>query len=266
MKKNVIFWIGVKSTAERMVSRHGTFEYFQYSRNTWEEWCEKNDVVFFPYEKSTHDDIDKHAVTWQRWFDVFDQLQAANIDYDQIALVDGSSMIRLDTPNFFEDSEGHTLSAWRSLENLRWVHEGVTGYKPLFDNFEFDLKKYVSCGFQIFNEDHRPFLDTLKEYYFSNYDEIMKYQHGSVKRGTDQPVYNYMLQMENVKVNTDMMPSLFLNHLQRFDWLGHNWQTGDKTPHFLKHAYIFFFSGFPARTVRTQLMQQTWEFMKGQQT
>jgi hypothetical protein len=261
-KKNVVFWIGVKATDPLLNEKHGGFKYLDISRLSWEWWCKKHDVVFFPYEESAHGDGKDHKITWSRWFEVFDLLEGANIDYDQIALVDGSSIIKWDTPDFFEMSKGHTLSAWKSHENLRWVHEGVTGYKPLFNDFEFDFKKYISCGFQIFNEGHKEFLTTLKEYYFDNYDEVMKYQHELVKRGTDQPVYNYLLQIHNKEVNMDLMPSLFLNHLYRFDWMSHNWQTGDKTPFFLKHGYIYFFSGMTNRGQREQLMGDVWNAIK----
>ena len=41
------------------------------------------------------------------------------------------------TPNFF-DLCGDGLTAWRSLENLRWVKEGVDGYNKFFNGFNFD--------------------------------------------------------------------------------------------------------------------------------
>ena len=78
---------------------------------SWEWWCKKHDVVFFPYEKSAYGDGKEHKITWSRWFEVFPLLEEAGINYDQIALIDGSSIIKWDTPNFFEMSEGHTLPA-----------------------------------------------------------------------------------------------------------------------------------------------------------
>ena len=56
-----------------------------------------------------------------------------------------------------------------------------------------------------------------------------------------------------------------LTHLYRFDWFSHNWQLNiDKTPFFLKYGYIYFFSGFPNRGDRYNLMNQIWEAFKGQ--
>lgn len=263
MKKHVLFWIAIKSSDPHLKEKHGDFKYLDISRLSWEWWCKKNDVVFFPYEVTGHEDTNKHKATWQRWFDVFDQVEAAGIDYDKIALIDGSTIVRWDCPNFFDMTDDR-LTAFRSLENLRWITESADGYKDLFGGFDFDLKKYVSCGFQIFNSSHKEFLQKLKEFYFERYDDIMKLQNEKVRRGTDQPVYNYMLQVNNIEVNTSLPPSLMLNHLYRFDWFSHNWQLNvDQTPFFLKYGHIYFYSGFPNRGDRFKLMSDTWNAIKG---
>ncbi|SVE58288.1 uncharacterized protein METZ01_LOCUS511142, partial [marine metagenome] len=83
-KKNVLFWIAVNSKDPLLQEKHGGFEYFKFSRYTWEWWCKKNDVIFFPYETPGESDTNKHKITWQRWFDVFDQLEEAGINYDKM--------------------------------------------------------------------------------------------------------------------------------------------------------------------------------------
>ena len=55
----------------------------------------------------------------------------------------------------------------------------------------------MDCGFQIFTKKHLPFLTKLKEFYFNNNDKVLELQ-AKVGRGTDQPVYNYLLQKENI--------------------------------------------------------------------
>ena len=90
----------------------------------------------------------------------------------------------------------------------------------------------------------------------------MSLQNDKVKRGTDQPVYNYLLQIKDIDVYTNMPPSLMLTHLNRFDWFSHNWQLQDKTPFFIKYGNIWFYSGFPNRGDRYNLMQQTWDLIK----
>jgi hypothetical protein len=259
VKKNIVFWIGVKSTDSNLLQKHGNFEYLQYSKYTWKYWCDKHDIIFFEYSQPTDNDTDKHRVTWQRWFDVFAQVESLNIEYNKIAVVDGSSMIKWDTPNFFNLCSDN-LVAFRSLENLRWIHEGVQGYKQLFNDFNFDITKYISCGFQIFDSSHKEFLLDLKKFYYDNLDEILNLQK-VVARGTDQPVYNYLLQMKNIKVDSLSAPYM-LTHMNRFDWFSFNWQLNeDQTPFFIKYGYIWFFSGFD-RSQRNSLMQQTWNIIK----
>lgn len=262
MSKNVLFWVAVNSKDPYLSDKHGGFKYHEFSRMSWEYWCKKHDVIFIPYENPSNDDHYNHKPTWQRWFDVFDQLEENNISYNKICLMDSCTIIRWDTPNFFDWCDDG-LHAWRSLENLRWVSEGVFGYKEFFNDFEFDLTKYINCGFQIFTKKHKPFLEYLKKFYYDNYDDIMVLQNDKVKRGTDQPVYNYLLQIQNIDVNYDLPDSLFLTHLYRFDWFSHNWQLKeDNTPFFIKYGYIWFYSGFPQRGDRYNLMKQTWDIVK----
>ena len=258
--KNVLFWVGVKSKDPLLKKKHGNFDYLDLSKNSWKYWREKNDVYFYEYDTPSDNDTGKHLVTWQRWFDIFDQLDSAEIDYNKVALIDGSTIVKWNAPNFF-DEVSNNLTAFRSLENIKWIYQGVQGYKDLFNGFDFKLQKYIDCGFQIFDKSHKKFLDNLKEYYYSNYDSIM-YLQKTVKRGTDQAVYNYLLQIENITVDTELNPAFNLNHLQRFDWLHYNWQLKeDTTPFFIKYGYIWKFSGFD-RAQRYNLMKQTWNLVK----
>jgi len=259
--KDVVFWIGVKSTDPLLIEKHGNFSYLDYSKNTWKWWCEKNNVEFFEYNKPGLEDTGKHKVTWQRWFDVFTQIEEAGIDYRKILLTDGSIMIKWDTPNFFELTSDE-LTAFRSLENIKWIDEGIRGYTELFNFYPFDLKKYMTCGFQIFTKKHKQFLKELREFYFENLDHILPLQK-KVSRGTDQPVYNHLLLIKNVTVEQTLPASYWLMHMNRFGWFGHNWQLQeDKTPYFIKYGYIWVFSGFDRRH-RETLMKQTWDITKG---
>jgi hypothetical protein len=259
MKQNIVFWVGVNSNSTLLQQKHGNFNYLDYSKFTWQYWCKKHNIIFYEYNSPTCDDTETHRVTWQRWFDVFDQIDQLNIDFNKIAVIDGSSMIKWDAPNFFNLCSDN-LVAFRSLENLRWISEGVQGYKHLFDNFEFDITKYISCGFQIFDKKHKDFLTYVKQYYYDNLDMILKLQ-SEVSRGTDQPVYNYLLQIKNIKVDSLPEPYM-LTHMNRFNWFSYNWQLNeDQTPYFIKYGYIWFFSGFD-RTQRNPLMKQTWDIIK----
>jgi hypothetical protein len=274
MSENVVFLIAVASEHKYLKEKHGGFKYFEYSIASWKYWCEKWGVRLYIYDTPGDPEHVMHKPTWQRWFDVFDQLEENDIDYNKIAVIDASTIIRWDTPNFFDRIPNGKVNVFRSLENIRWVYQGVSGYADFFKqhypDFTFDLTKYMSCGWQIFDKSHKPFLNKLKTFYYDNYDKIMVLQNDKVCRGTDQPVYNYLLQIHNVNIVQALPPSYFLNHLHRFDWFSNNWQLLEmnpennwyKIPFFIHYGYIWFYSGFAQRGDRYNLMKQTWKFVK----
>ena len=45
MKKNVIWWPALKNPNH--LDKYGGFDYYEYSRKSWEYWCKKNDWVIF---------------------------------------------------------------------------------------------------------------------------------------------------------------------------------------------------------------------------
>lgn len=255
---NVVFWVGVKSTDSNTADKHGNFQYFDYSKNTWKYWCQRNGVLFYEYKQPSLEDTGTHKVTWQRWFDLEAQLK--KYDWDKVAVVDASYMIRWDTPNFFEMTSDK-LNVFQALENVRWMDEGIRGYQSLFPEVNFDLKRYMDCGFQIFTKSHLPFLNLLKDFYFDNQEEVLKLQK-EVSRGTDQPVYNYLLQREGIDVEFELPNSFNMNHMTRFNWFSHNWQLKEnQIPYFVKYGYLWKYSGFDRRQ-RNSLMEQTWNMIK----
>ena len=265
MKKNVIWWIGVINPEHK--DKYGGYDYFQYSRKTWEYWCKKNDVLFVPFENPVEEDLFKFRVNWQKIIYVFDELERMNIDYDQICLVDSSCMIKWDTPNFFELTE-HKFTGWRDLENLKWIYDSIKGYEDFFQQvfdspqFELDISKYINSGFIIFNEKHKEFINDFKNLYLENTEAFCKLQDEVVKKGTEQTPLNYWLQLNGVDMKTDLPMIYKLTHMHRGDLFHHNWQLNeDKTPYFIKYGYNWIFNGIP-KDQRTKLMSQTWDLVK----
>ena len=60
--KNVVFWVGVKN--EHYAEKYGGWEWMDISRKTWEYWCKKHDVIFFPMEKQLNDDLVNYRINW----------------------------------------------------------------------------------------------------------------------------------------------------------------------------------------------------------
>ena len=263
MKKNVVWWPAIVN--ESHVDKYGGYNYFQYSKNTWEYWCKRNDCLFVPFTEPIEEDLVKYRVNWQKALFVFDELDKKNIEYDQICLVDSSFMARWDMPNFFEMTD-RKFTACRDMDNMRWIYESIQGYKNMFDGFELDMSKYVNSGFMIFNESHKDLFQKFKEFYINNIDDFCKLQDAVVKKGNEQTPMNYWLQVNEVDMNIDLPLPFKITHLQRKELFSYNWQLDeDKTPFFIKYGYNYSFNGIP-KDQRTDMMKRTWDLIKNNYT
>jgi len=259
MKKNVIFWVGVKN--QQYLEKYGGWEWMDISRKTWEYWCKKHDVIFFPFEKPIDDDLVRYRINWQKSIYCFDLLDEAGIDYDQIFLVDATCMAKWDMPNIFELTD-HKFTAWREMDNLNWVYQSIRGYKDFFDDYNFNVEKYFSSGVIIFNKSHKHIFKEFKKLYLDNVDKFVELQDKTVRKGTEQTPLNYWLQKNNVDMNLDLPFSYKLTHIHRKEMFGYNWQLEeDHTPFFIKYGYNWVFNGIP-KDQRTDVMTQIWELVK----
>ena len=270
MKKNVVWWPAIVN--EEHKDKYGGYEYFEYSKKTWEYWCKRNDCLFVPFTEPVEKDLFKFRPNWQKAIFVFDELERMGIEYDQIALVDSSFMVRWDAPNFF-DMTDRRFTAWRDMDNMRWIYESIQGYKEIFQPHmtqlsdatgvhKLDMSKYVNSGFMVFNEEHKELFDGFKRFYLENIKEFRKLQDEKVKKGTEQTPMNYWLQTNDVDVNIDLPLPFKLTHLQRKELFSYNWQLDeDKTPFFIKYGYNYSFNGIP-KEQRTNIMKQTWDIIK----
>ena len=256
--KNVVFWIGVKN--DHYSKKYGGWEWMDISRKTWEYWCKKNDVIFFPMEKPIKDDLVNYRINWQKSIYCFVLLDEAGIDYDQIFLVDASCMVKWSMPNVFELTD-HKFTAWRETDNLNWVYQSIQGYK---DYFQYDLNAhdYFSSGVIIFNKKHKELFQSFQQHYFDNLDNCVYLQDKGVRKGTEQTPLNYWVQIHNVELNLDLPFVYKLTHIHRKEMFHYNWQLNeDKTPYFIKYGYNWVFNGIP-KDQRTLVMTQTWDLVK----
>jgi len=259
MKKNVVFWVGVKN--ERYSEKYGGWEWMDITRKSWEYWCKKHDVIFFPMEDAIEKDLTKFRINWQKAIFCFDLLDEAGIDYDQIYLVDGMNIIKWDTPNVFELTD-HKFTAWRDTDNLGWTYKSIVGYNDFFDGYEFDKQKYFSSGLIIFNEQHKKVFKSFKKLYYDNVDKFVELQDKTVGKGTEQTPLNYHLQINDVEMNLDLPFSYKLTHIHRKEMFKYNWQLNeDPTPFFIKYGHVWGFSGLP-KNQRTEVISQTWDMVK----
>jgi len=263
MKKNVIWWPAVKNKDHN--DKYGNFDYFEYSRKTWEFWCEKNDVLFVPFEEPVEQNLHDYRINWQKAIFVFDELERRGIDYDQIALVDSTVMVKWSCPNFFELTD-RKFTVTRDIDNMSWTHDSIQGYKNIFDDFDLDSTKYFRSGFMVFNETHKNLFQDLKNFYIKNKRDFIKLQDEVVRKGNDQTPINYWVQKNNIELKFLPQALWMCSHMHRKEMLSHNWQLDeDKTPFFIKYANNWMFNGIP-KDQRTSLMSQTWELVKNNYT
>ena len=88
MKKNVVWWPAIKNKEHN--DKYGNFEYFDYSKKTWEYWCKKNDVDFIV--------IDKHDERFGRPIWNKELIFEYGHQYEKIGVIDSDTMIKWDTP------------------------------------------------------------------------------------------------------------------------------------------------------------------------
>jgi len=260
MSKNVVFWVGVKN--EEYSEKYGGWEWMDISRKTWEYWCKKHDVIFFPFEKPIDEDLVRFRINWQKSIYCFDLLDEAGIDYDQIFLVDATCMVKWDMPNVFELTD-HKFTAWRETDNLNWVYDSITGYQDFF-SYKLNKYNYFSSGVIIFNKKHRDMFLEFKDLYLNNVDKFVELQDKIVRKGTEQTPLNYWVQKNNIELNLDLPLIYKLTHIHRKDMFSYNWQLNeDNTPFFIKYGYNWVFNGIP-KDQRTEVMSQVWDYIKHQ--
>ena len=258
MKKNVVWWTGIVNPDHN--EKYGDFEFFEYSKKSWEFWCKRNNCEFVAFTKPIEKDLKRFRVNWQKAIFVFDELERQNIEYDQICLVDSSSIVKWNTPNFFDLTE-RKFCALRDVDNMNWTYQSIKGYESFF-NFKLDTTKYINSGFMIFNETHKKLFKSFKKLYYDNIDKFCEFQDVIVKKGTEQTPMNYWIQMNNIDIKTNLPLPYKLTHLHRKEMLNYNWQLEeDKTPFFITYGYIWFFNGIP-KDQRSQIMKQTWDLIK----
>lgn len=259
MNKNVVWWTAIKSKLVDQITKYGGYDWFEYSRKTWEYWCEKNNCIFVPFENAIESTV-KVKPTYQKSMFMFDEIERLGIKYDKIWVIDSASMIKWDCPNIFNLVDDR-LVAWRDMDNLKWTYDSMVGYKPLFNNFNFDMFKYINAGNIIINKKHRDVFLGFKEFCYKNMETLKKYEE-VVGLGTDQTPLNYWLQMHNVEMNLTLPDAYNLTHIHRREMFMHNWQLKDDiTPFFIKYGYVWRFNGL-LKHHRGKVMLDTWNVVK----
>jgi len=193
MKKNIIFMMDIDLGGEGRYNSTRRLPY-KYSINSWKEWSAKNNAEVFlltdlllPYEDM--------GICWQRYY-LFDILEANDIDYDQVLMIDADTIVHPDCPNFFEMTD-YKFTGVHCDASYDWVCRSIENYsKHIFENHMMPFWNYIDCGFMIVNETHKEFFKQVVEFYHTNKDGFKELEKLHV--GTDQTPVNIMIDKHDI--------------------------------------------------------------------
>ena len=192
--KNIVFMMDNDLAGEGRYASSRRLPY-KYSIKSWEKWCEKNDCELFvltdlllPKENM--------AICWQRYY-LFDILEANEIEYDQILMVDADTIVHPDCPNFF-DMTDRKMCGVHNEGSYDWIIRSIENYgKYFFNGHVMDFWKYIDCGFVVVNEIHRDFFKQVTDFYNEN-AELLRQVEREWHAGTDQTPVNILIHDRNI--------------------------------------------------------------------
>ena len=192
--KNIVFMMDIDLAGEGRYASSRRLPY-KYSIKSWEKWCEKNDCELFvltdlllPKENM--------AICWQRYY-LFDILEANEIEYDQILMVDADTIVHPDCPNFF-DMTDRKMCGVHNEGSYDWIIRSIEIYgKYFFNGHVMDFWKYIDCGFVVVNEIHRDFFKQVTDFYNEN-AELLRQVEREWHAGTDQTPVNILIHDRNI--------------------------------------------------------------------
>jgi hypothetical protein len=243
MSKNIVFIVNIKEEGDR---KHRSIPY-GYSIQSWQKWCNKNNCELFVLEERIYPKEIMNA-NWHKLF-VFDLLEANDIDYNQILIVDADTIIHPDAPNIFGLSE-NKFCAVRVYGSMDWVCRSYENYKKhLFPEVEYSPLDYFNSGVLLMNKSHKEFYKKIVEFYLNNSELIQNIQK-TFGVGTDQPVINFFVRQENIDLK--LLPYEWnMQDLFRFEIL-------DNQLSYTDHGWLYHFNAIPNNSDG----QYTHHFMK----
>ena len=252
MKKNVIFFTALKANCQDMP------DYMKYSLHTWTYYAKKYNCEIFILEDPVFEDTIGTRPTWQRWW-VYDLLEANNIEYNQVALIDLDTMVHYDCPNIFELSNNKYTGVIDDL-SIEWTVNSINGYKHLFPNVELDWTTYINNGVLVLPSDKgKEFCNKVKDFYVKNEDELRNLQFNTLRKGTDQTPINYLAK-EFFGNDINFLSKKFnMTHMNRTLAFAPCHFT--QKPIYTLCSYIWHYNGID-RDERTRIMEYTWNYLK----
>ena len=226
--KNIVFIPSVKGTDPKRLAEVA----YDLSILSWQKWAKKNDCEVVVLEDLLYD-YEEMKITWQRYY-ALDLLDNNNIEYDQVLMVDGDTLVHPDCPNFFNLTEDKYCGV-HNYGSYDWVLRSMENYNKFIFNTElFPYYEYINGGFQIFNKSHKNFLKAVTDFYWQNKDTLLNLQ-SKIYGGTDQTPVNFLLRHYNIDLK--LLPYEYnMQDMHRFEVL-----QQDLTH--TRHGWVYHFNG-----------------------
>ncbi len=252
--KNIVFMMDIDLAGEGRYASSRRLPY-KYSIKSWEKWCEKNNCELFvltdlllPKEQM--------AICWQRYY-LFDILEANDIKYDQILMVDADTIVHPDCPNFFEMTDGKMCGV-HNEGSYDWIIRSIENYgKYFFNGHILDFWKYIDCGFVIVNEKHRQFFKDVTNFYNEN-SELIREVEKEWHAGTDQTPVNILI--DTLDIDFKWLPYEY----NMCDMVRKELLTDDLL--FTKWGWIYQYNSIPNNKedkLTYHWMKKTYEYLYG---
>lgn len=242
--KNLIYIVAINDPDKQIQCS----DYAQYSIKTWEHYCAKHGIDLLVLDENVGGY--KYPI-WNK-----ELIYKFGKGYEKIGIVDSDTMILWDAPNIF-DLVTDGVYGVNDLCDLNWLLTSISDRQRFFPESQLDTMKYLNAGVLFFTSDVLTSFKRLAQLYHANAREIDEITSG----GKEQTLLNFQFAEDNVKVNL-LRPEWNLLSIHRKNMFTYNWQLDvDKTPYFLKYAYIWHFTGFPIED-RVKVMSDVWQYIK----
>jgi len=229
---------------------------YQYSINSWKRWCEDNDSELFVLSELLvpHEEM---GICWQRYY-IFDILEANDIQYDQVLMVDADTIVHPKCPNVFEMNE-RKFCFVHNDGSYDWILRSIENYsKYFFDGYQMPWHHYFDCGFMIVNESHKDFFKKIINFYNThktNLQHVEKTWH----TGTDQTPVNFLTHTSGIDYK--VLPYEYnMTDLNRKELL-------DDKLSFTKMGWIYQYNSIPDNKedkLTYYWMKKTYEYLYGE--
>lgn len=191
MKKNIIFMMDIDLKGEGRWASSRRMPY-KFSIDSWKQWALNNNADVFILTDLLMP-VEHMGICWQRYY-LFDILDANNIKYDQVLMVDADTIVHPDCPDIFKMTD-HKFTGVHCDASYDWILRSMENYsKYMFNGYMSNWWEYIDCGFIIVNETHKQFFKAITDYYNANADGFKELEKLHV--GTDQTPVNLLIGKE----------------------------------------------------------------------